>query len=68
MHPNWRGTVKELFTVHFPDSILIDDSNDGQGQQILDICKCTTKRGDWNMARNVINQSKIRGALYLQTI
>jgi hypothetical protein len=33
------------------------------GQQNLDICECITKRGDWNLARCVINQSKIRWAL-----
>jgi hypothetical protein len=36
---------------------------DGQGQQNLDVCRHGTNRGDWNLARNVINQSKIRWAL-----
>jgi hypothetical protein len=53
-----------LFRVHFPDSKLIDDSYDnGQGQQNLGICKRIMNRGDWNLARRVINQSKIRWAL-----
>jgi hypothetical protein len=56
-------TLTELFTVHFQESMLTDDSNDGQGQQNLVVSKCTTKSGDWNLARNVINQSKIRWAL-----
>jgi hypothetical protein len=54
-----RETLKEQFRVHFPDSTLIDDSNDGEEQQNLGICRCTTNRGDWNLGRNVINQSKI---------
>jgi hypothetical protein len=53
-------TLKELFKVHFPGSMLIDDSSDGLGQQNLDVCRHRTNRGDWNLARNVINQSKIR--------
>jgi hypothetical protein len=55
-----EGKLKELFRVHFPDSTLIDDSNDGLGQQNLDVCRHRMNRGDWNLARNVINQSKIR--------
>jgi hypothetical protein len=43
--------------------MLTDVSNDGQEQQNLDICKCTMKREDWNLNRNVINQSKIRWEL-----
>jgi hypothetical protein len=31
--------AKELFTVHFPDSTLTEDSNGGQGQQNLDYSK-----------------------------
>jgi hypothetical protein len=43
---------------------LIDnDLGDGRGQQILDACKYTANRGDWNLAKRVINQSKIRWAL-----
>jgi hypothetical protein len=42
---------------------LIDDSYDnGQGQQNLGICIRIMNRGDWNLARHVINQSKIRWA------
>jgi hypothetical protein len=55
-----KETLKELFRVHFLDSKLIDDSGDGQGLQNLGICECITNRGDWNLAKRVINQSKIR--------
>jgi hypothetical protein len=59
-----KETLKELFRVHFPDSKLIDDdSDDERGQQNLDACKYITNRGDWNLAKHVINQSKIRWAL-----
>jgi hypothetical protein len=59
-----KETLKELFRVHFPNSKMIDDSYDnGQGQQNLGICKRITNRGDWNLARRMINQSKIRWAL-----
>jgi hypothetical protein len=59
-----KETLKELFRVHFPDSKLIDDdSGDGRGQQNLDACKYIANRGDWNLAKHVINQSKIRWAL-----
>jgi hypothetical protein len=59
-----KKTLKELFRVHFPDSKLIDDSYDnGQGQQNLGICERITNRGDWNLARHVNNQSKIRWVL-----
>jgi hypothetical protein len=59
-----KETRKELFRVHFPDSNLVDDSYDNeQGQQNLGICERMTNRGDWNLARRVINQSKIRWAL-----
>jgi hypothetical protein len=43
--------------------MLVDDSNGGQGQQSLDVCKCTMNRGERNLGRNVINQSKLRWAL-----
>jgi hypothetical protein len=59
-----KETLKEVFRVHFPDSKLIDDSyDDGQGQHNLGICKCITNGGDWNLARCMNNQSKIRWAL-----
>jgi hypothetical protein len=58
-----RETLEELFRVHFPESVLIDDSTDGQGQQNLDVCRRRTNRGDWNLAKIVINQSKIRWVL-----
>jgi hypothetical protein len=57
-----KGTVKELFRVHFSASKLIDDSYDAeQGQLNLVICGHITKRGDWNLAKHVINQSKLEG-------
>jgi hypothetical protein len=52
-----KETLEELFRVHFPDSKLIDESDDGQGQQNLGICERITNRGDWNLAKRVINQS-----------
>jgi hypothetical protein len=58
-----KETLEELFRVHFPESVLIDDSIDGQGQQNLDACRSRMNRGDWNLAKIVINQSKIRWAL-----
>jgi hypothetical protein len=58
-----KETLKELFRVHFPDSKLIDDSEDGQDQQNLDVCDRINNRGDWELAKRVINQSKIRWAL-----
>jgi hypothetical protein len=60
---NGKGTLKKLFRVHFSDSKPIDDSGDGQGQQNLGVCGHITNRGDWNLAKCVINQSKIRWAL-----
>jgi hypothetical protein len=59
-----KTTLKEQFRVHFPDSKLIDDdSDDGRSQQNLDACRHITNRGDWNLAKHVINQSKSRWAL-----
>jgi hypothetical protein len=58
-----KETLKELFRVHFPDSKLNDDSDDGQGQQNLGLCRRITNRGKWNLVKHVINQSKIRWAL-----
>jgi hypothetical protein len=59
-----KETLKELLRVHFPDSKLIDnDSDDGRGQQNLDACGHITNWGDWNLAKHVINQSKIRWRL-----
>jgi hypothetical protein len=37
-----KGTLKELFRVHFSDSKLTEDSNDGQDRQILGICQHIT--------------------------
>jgi hypothetical protein len=57
-----KGTLKELFRVHFPESKLIDDdSDDGWGQQNLDACGHITNREDWNLAKRAINQSKLDG-------
>jgi hypothetical protein len=47
-----------MFRVHFPD-----DSGSGQCQQKLGICGGITNRGDWNLTKQVINQTKIRWAL-----
>jgi hypothetical protein len=59
-----KGTLEELFMVHFPDSKPIDDSRDNrQGQQYLGKCERITHRADWNLAKRVINQSRIRWAL-----
>jgi hypothetical protein len=48
--------MKEICRVHFPDLMLIDDSNNGQGQQKLDGRKRTTNRWDWNLARKIIDK------------
>jgi hypothetical protein len=56
-----RESLKDLIRVHFPEYRLNDDSNDGHGQLNLDICRSRTNMGDWNLARNVINQSKSDG-------
>jgi hypothetical protein len=58
-----KDTPKELFRAHFPDTNLTDDSYDGQGQLNLGTCGRITHRGDWNLAKHVINQSEIRWAL-----
>jgi hypothetical protein len=56
--------LEELFRVNFPDSKPIDDLHDnGQGQQNLGKCEHTTNRADWNLAKRVINQSRIRWEL-----
>jgi hypothetical protein len=51
-----KKTLKELFRVHFPDFKLIEDSDDGQGQQHLGICGRVMNRGDWNLAKYAMNQ------------
>jgi hypothetical protein len=59
-----KETLKELFRVHFPNSKLIDNSYENeQGQHNLGICEHITKSGDWNLARHVMNQTKIKWAL-----
>jgi hypothetical protein len=59
-----KGTLEDLFRVHFPDSKPIDDSRDNrQGQQNLGKCERITHRIDWNLATRVLNQSRIRWAL-----
>jgi hypothetical protein len=44
-----RETVKELFRVHFCESVQTDDSNDEWGQHILDACRSRMNRecGTW---------------------
>jgi hypothetical protein len=54
--PTRGRRLKELFRVHFPDSKLIDDPYDGQGQQNLGICERITNGGDWKLAKCVINK------------
>jgi hypothetical protein len=46
-----RETLKEQFTVHFPDSKATDDSSDGKGQQNMSVYRGTMNRGGWNMAK-----------------
>jgi hypothetical protein len=58
-----KENLEELFRVHFPDSKRIDNSDDGQDQQNLGVCGRRTNMGDWDLAKRVINQSKIRWAL-----
>jgi hypothetical protein len=58
-----KETLKELFRIHFLDSKLTDNSGDGQDQQNLGICEHITYRGNWDLAKRAINQSKIRQAL-----
>jgi hypothetical protein len=53
---NGGETLKETFTAHFPDSRHINDSNNEQKQLNLNICRSRTNRGDWNLARNIIDQ------------
>jgi hypothetical protein len=40
-----KGTLKELFGVHLPDSKLIDDLGDREGQQNLGVCRHVMNRG-----------------------
>jgi uncharacterized protein (UPF0276 family) len=40
---------------------------DGEGQLDLDTHSCKMNRGDWNLARKVINQSKIQWQSVLLT-
>jgi hypothetical protein len=59
-----KGTLEELFRVHFPHSKPIDDScGNRQGQQNLGNCDRIMHMADWNLAKSVINQSRIRWAL-----
>jgi hypothetical protein len=55
-----KETLEKLFRVHFSDSKEIDDSGDGQDQQNLGVCRSRTNRDDWDLAKRVVNQSKIR--------
>jgi hypothetical protein len=58
-----KGTLKLLFRVHYLDSKLMDDLGERQGQQNLGICRHIMNRGDCNLAKNIINQSKNRWEL-----
>jgi hypothetical protein len=52
-----KETLKGLLWIHFRDSKLIEnDSDDGGGQQNLDASGHISNRGDWNLAKPVINQ------------
>jgi hypothetical protein len=55
-----RVTLKEIFRAYFPNFTLTEDSNYGQGQENMDVCRSRKNREEWNLARNVINLSKIR--------
>jgi hypothetical protein len=50
------GQTLKLVTVHFLDSTLNDDSYDCTGAAEPGHMQMHNKRGDWNLARNVINQ------------
>jgi hypothetical protein len=52
--------LKQLFRIHFPDKRLIDDLDDWLGQLSLGMHGRRMNRVDWNLARNIFNQSKIR--------
>jgi hypothetical protein len=58
-----KRTLSELFRVHFPDSLLIDDLDNGQGQQNLDTSRGRTNGADWDLAKVFITQSRIKWAL-----
>jgi hypothetical protein len=58
-----KEPLRELFTVHFPDSLLIDDLDNGQGQLNLDTSRSRTNRADWDLAKVLITQSRIKWAL-----
>jgi hypothetical protein len=58
-----KGTLSDMFRVHFPDSLLIDDLDNGQGQQNLDISRSKTNSADWDLAKVLIIQSSIKWAL-----
>jgi hypothetical protein len=55
-----KENLEKLFSVHFPDSKRIDNSDDGEDQQNLGVCGRRTIRGDWDLAKHVIDQSKLR--------
>jgi hypothetical protein len=58
-----KETLSELFRVHFPDSLLIGDLENGQGRQNLDVRRVETNRADWDLAKVLITQSRIKWAL-----
>jgi hypothetical protein len=58
-----KGTMSEWFRVHFPDSLLIDDLDNGQGQQNMDTSRGRTNRADWDLSKVLITQSRIKWAL-----
>jgi hypothetical protein len=58
-----KESLEERFRVHFPDSKRIDDFRQWTGPTEPGVCGCRTNRGDWDLVKRVINQSKKRWAL-----
>jgi hypothetical protein len=58
-----KETLSELFRVHFPDSLLTDDLDNGPGHQNLDTSRGRTNRADWDLAKVLITQSRNKWTL-----
>jgi hypothetical protein len=56
-------TLLKLRRVHFPDFRPTDVLMDGKGQSYLGKCTCRKKKGDWNLVRRMIDQSRIKWAI-----
>jgi hypothetical protein len=64
-----KGTLKELFRIHFPDSKLIDDSDDGQGQQKPGHMRTYNEERRLEPGQMCDQSIKnLMGAMYFQTI